>query len=229
MIAAAGRLLRVFVAPVETFREIREKPTWGLAFLVYWALAATAAYLLVSRVDFVEVIESQLAASGQAAPPNLEQGAGFARGCALVGSLLAPPLLCLVLALVFLAFRFLGGDLKYKQSLAIVVHGMMGRAAASLASIPVILSRKSFSAEEMKSASFLHSNLSFLAPENPAPWMSVLLVNLDVFTLGTLLLLSVGYHVAGGVPRTRAFLGVFGLWFLAVAVQVGLAALPSLR
>lgn len=229
MIEAAGRLFRVFVAPGETFRELREKPTWGLGLVVYWALAATAAYLLVSRVDFAEVLESQIAASGGQAPSNLEQGAGFARGCALVGSLLAPPIFALLLALVFLAFRLFGGDFNFRQSFSIVVHAMMARAAAALASIPVILSRKSFSAEEMKTASFLHSNLGFLAPENPAPWLSVLLISLDVFTLGALVLLSIGYHVAGGVPRTRAFLGVFGLWVLAVAVQMGLAALPSLR
>lgn len=214
MIEAAGRLFRVFVAPGETFRELREKPTWGLGLVVYWALAATAAYLLVSRVDFAEVLESQIAASGGQAPSNLEQGAAFARGC---------------VALLFFGFRLFGGDFNFRQSLSIVVHGLMPRAAAALASIPVILSRKSFSAEEMKTASFLHSNLGFLAPENPAPWLSVLLISLDVFTLGALVLLSLGYHVAGGVSRTRAFLGVFGLWVLSVAAQMGLAALPGLR
>lgn len=229
MIQEAGRLLRVFVDPVETFREIREKPTWVLGFLIYWALASAAAYLLVSRVDFVEVLESQFAASGQAAPPNIEQSAGFARGCSSAASLLAPPIFCLVLALVFFAFRLLGGDFNYRQSLAITVHGLMPRAAASLASIPVILSRESFSAEEMKTASFLYSNLGFLAPENAPAWLSVVLANLDVFTVGTLVLLSIGFHVAGNVPRARAWIGVFGLWLFAVAVQAGFAALPSLR
>lgn len=229
MIQEAGRLFRVFVAPGETFRELREKPTWVLGLLVYWALAATAAYLLVSRVDFVEVLESQFAASGSQAPPNLEQSAGFARGCATVASWLAPPIFCLVLALVFLAFKLLGGDFDYRQSLAITVHGLMPRAAASLASIPVILSRESFSAEEMKTASFLHSNLSFLAPENAPAWLSVVLASLDVFTFGALVLLSIGFHVAAKVPRGLAYFGIFGLWLLVVAVQAGMALLPSLR
>jgi hypothetical protein len=200
-----------------------------LGFLVYWALGAVASFLLVSRVDFVEVLESQLAAQGQQAPPNLEQSAGFFRGCSIVTSVLAPPILCLLIALIFLAFRLFGGELNYRRSLAITVHGLMPRAAAALASIPVILSRESFTAHEMKSASFLYSNLGFLAPENAPDWLSVLLGTLDVFTLGSLVLLAIGYQVAGNVPRVRAFLGVFGLWLVAVAVQVGLAAIPSLR
>jgi hypothetical protein len=134
-----------------------------------------------------------------------------------------------LLALIFLALRLFGGDFDFRKSLAITVHGLMPRTAAALVSIPVILSRDHFSPEEMKSASFLFSNLSFLAPENAAPWLSALLANLDVFTIATLVLLSIGYHVAGKVPRSRSFGAVFGLWLIVVVVQVGLAALPSLR
>jgi hypothetical protein len=229
LISEAGRLFGVFVAPGETFRAIREKPTWVLGFLIYWVLGAGASYLLVSRVDFIEVLEAQFAAQGQQAPPNLDQSAGFVRGCSTVGSLIGPPILCLLIALIFLAFRLFGGELDYRRSLAITVHGLMPRAAAALVSIPVILSRESFTAQEMKSASFLYSNLSFLAPENAPAWLAVLLGALDVFTLGSLVLLAIGYQVAGNVPRGRAFLGVFGLWLVVVAVQVGLAAIPSFR
>ena len=229
MIQEAGRLLRVFVAPGEVFREIREKPTWVLGFLLYWALGAVAAYLLLARVDFVEVLESRFAASGQQAPPNLEQSAGMAHGCAMVFSLIGPPIICLLIALVFMALRLFGGDFNFRQSLAITVHGLMARTAAALVSIPVILSRDHISAEEMKSGAFLFSNLGFLALENAAPWVSVLFMSVDVFTLATLVLLSIGYHVAGKVPRLRAFLFVFGIWLLVVAVQVGFAALPGLR
>ncbi len=225
----AGRLLRVFVAPGEVFAEIREKPTWVLGFLLYWALSAAASYLLLSRVDFVEVIESQMAAAGQQVPPNVEQSAGFAHGCAMVFSVIGPPVLCLLAALIFMALRLFGGAFDYRQSLAITVHGLMGRTAAALVSIPIILSRDHISGDEMKTASFMVSNLGFLAPENAAPWLSALLANLDVFTLATLVLLSIGYQVAGKVPRGKAFAGVFGIWFLLVAVQVGLAALSSLR
>jgi hypothetical protein len=229
LIEEAGRLLRVFVAPGETFRAIRERPTWVLGFMLYWALASGAGFLLVSRVDFVEVMESQFAAQGRQAPANVEQSVGLVRGCATVGTVLAPPVVCLILALIFLSFRLFGGDFNYRQSLAITVHGLMPRAAAALASIPVILSRESFTADEMKSASFLYSNLTFLAPENAPAWQSVLLGSLDIFTLATLVLLSIGYCEAGKVPGKRAFLGVFGLWLIAVAVQVGLAALQGPR
>ncbi|HXU33567.1 MAG TPA: Yip1 family protein [Thermoanaerobaculia bacterium] len=229
MIQEAGRLFRVFVAPGEVFREIREKPTWGLGFLLFWALGALSAYLLLARVDFIEVLESQFTASGRPVPPNLDQSAGMAHGCAMVFSAIGPPIICLLIAAIFLAMRLFGGDFNFRQSLAITVHGLMPRTAAALVSIPVILSRDHFSAQEMKTASFLFSNLGFLAPENAAPWLSTLLVSLDVFTLASLVLLSLGYHIAGKVPRSRAFLSVFGLWLVSVAVQVGLAAMQGLR
>lgn len=229
MIEQAGRLFRVFVAPGEVFREIREKPTWVLGFLLYWALASTAAILLTSRVDFIEGIEAQMIAQGRQVPPNLDQAAGFFRGCSTVGGVLGPPIVCLLIALIFLSFRLVGGEFDYRQSLAITVHGLMPRAAAALVSIPVILSRDSFSLQEMKSASFLFSNLSFLAPENAAEWLKVLLGSLDIFTLTALALLSIGYRVAGKVPGRRAFLGVFGLWLLLVVGLVGFTALQSLR
>ncbi len=224
MIEQAGRLFRVFVAPGETFRELRLKPTWVLGFLLFWALSAGAGFLLLSRVDFTEILAAQFEAQGQQAPPNLDQSAGLVRGCSTVASLIGPPIFCLLIALLFLGFKVVGGDFNFRQSLAITVHALMPRAAAALVSIPVILARDSFSPQEMQSASFLFSNLSFLAPENAAPWILVLLASLDLFTLGTLLLLAIGYHVAGQVPRTRAFMGVFGLWLVVVGAQVGLAA-----
>lgn len=229
MIQDAGRLLRVFVAPGEVFREVREKPSWVLGFLVYWALASSSAILLMSRVDFIEGIEAQMAAQGRPVPPNLDQAAGFFRGCSTAGGVLGPPVVCLLIALIFLTFRLWGGDFDYRRSLAITVHGLMPRAAAALASIPVILSRDSFSLDEMKSASFLFSNLSFLAPPNAADWLKALLASLDIFTIGSLALLSIGYRVAGQVPGKRAYLGVFGLWLILVAGLVGFAALSSLR
>jgi hypothetical protein len=81
----------------------------------------------------------------------------------------------------------------------------------------------------MKSASYLFSNLNFLAPENAPEWLSVLLGSLDVFTVGALVLLSIGYRVAGRVPGGRAWVGVFGLWITLVAGLVGFTALSSLR
>ncbi len=225
----AGRLIRVFVAPGEVFRELREKPTWVLGFLIYWALASTTAFLLTSRVDFIEGIEAQMAAQGQNAPPNLDQAAGMIRGCSTVGGILGPPIVCLLLALIFLGFRLFGGDLDYRRSLAITVHGLMPRTAAALASIPVILSRESFSMQEMKSASFLFSNLSFLASDTTPEALKVLYGNLDVFTIATLVLLAMGFRIAGNVPGKRSYVVVFGLWLLFVGGLVGVTALSSLR
>ncbi|HXU45006.1 MAG TPA: Yip1 family protein [Thermoanaerobaculia bacterium] len=226
---AASRLWRVFVAPVETFREIQDDPRWVLAFVLLWVLASISAFLLISRVDFTEMVRQQLEAQGQQVPANLESSARMIRGCSTAGTFLGPPIFYLVIAAAFLLFNLLGGELSYKRSLAITVHGLMPQALGSLLAIPVILSRDSFTPEEMQSASFLYSNLGFLAPEGAKPWLLALLGKIDVFTLAALLLLAIGFHVAGKVPRARAFAGVFGLWILAVAVQVGLAAMRGVR
>jgi hypothetical protein len=225
--SSLGRLLGVFVAPGRTFRSIAVKPTWLLAWLVFYVVSCGTLFLAFQKVDFAAGIREQMAAQHVQMPAGGEERAariGKTFGLTAVAFTLL--LLTFVPPAIYLVLNLFGGELDYRRSLAVSVHAGLPRALAALLSLPVILSRGAIPLKEVQGGGLLLSNLAFLAPD-AGPALRVLLVNLDLFALWSLVLSIVGYHIAAKVSRTTATAVVVGLWLLGIGLQVGLAALGS--
>lgn len=221
-----SRVATVLFKPAETFAEIAERPTWGVALAVFLALSTIATLVVFSRFDVLEAMRQQIASQHQAVPAGFEGRAGLIKGCSEAGAIAVPAIALLIAAAIFLVFNLAGGQLGFKTSFAVVVHASMPNAVGALLTVAVALSRPAWTAAEVQGG-LLHSNLAFLAPADASKTLVALLTRVDLFSLWTLVLLTIGFRIAAKVSRTTSAAVVFGLWIVLVAVVVGFAALGA--
>lgn len=227
--SAPARLVGALTSPGRTFRDIAARPTWGLVLAVLVVLSAITSGLLVQRIDrdqFRQQMREQIEAQGQpVTEESLAMAEKFGVGCG-VG---AAPIIILVayflIAGLLMGFNLLGGRLDYRTSLSVTLHAMLPFAVAGLLSIPVVIGRGSVTLEELQGGTLLPSNLAAFAPEDAGRRLLALLSSFDLFTVWTLALFVLGYHLAAKVSKGTATAVIVGLWLLWVGVKVGLAGL----
>ena len=225
--SSLGRLIGVLISPGKTFRSIAERPTWVVALVVLVLLGAAAGYLIVQKLDMAEVISQSMGDRGrQATDEEIERATEmferFGWLGALVGTTVVAPLGFLVFALVFwVVFKLQGGEFSYQTSLSVTLHSLMPTAVLSLLSLPVIYSRGTIGLEESQRG-VLFSNLAPLAPEEAGTALTALMASIDLFTIWSLVLLTIGYSIVGRVSKTSAGFTVVILWIVYVVAKVGL-------
>jgi hypothetical protein len=220
-----GRLIGALVAPGRTFQSIAQRPTWVVPMLVLVLLSTGTAYLMFQRVDFMEIMREQMADQGRPVPSEMEQAGGFMQGCYTAAFFLGSIAIPLAGAAFFLLFNFFGGKLRYPVSLSVLLHSMMPLAVSSLLTLPIILSRDTFTVEEVQGGRLLPSSLAVLAPEDAGPQLLALLSSVNFFSLWCMVLLVIGYSLAARVSKTTVAITVLSLWVLFTLVTVGLAGL----
>lgn len=227
--SAWARLAGVLFSPEKTFRSIAQRPTWLPPLLVLALLGTLLGFLISQRMDYREMFRERMAEQEQeVSEEQLEQMAEvsekFGPVGALAGGLLFTPAIYLALAGIFLvAFRLLGSELEYQASLSTLLHGLMPMAVAALLSLPVVLGREAFTAEDTQRGVLL-SNLGALAPEDAGPVVAALLASVDLFAIWAVVLLVIGYRVVARVSTAAAAGTVLAFWLLYVAGKAGLAA-----
>ncbi len=79
--------------------------------------------------------------------------------------------------------------------------------------------------ESFNIKNFAPTNLgAFLDPVETNKALYTLATWLDVVTIWTLVLLSIGIAIVAGVKRSSGYIAVFGWWVLFVLISVGWAA-----
>ena len=106
-----------------------------------------------------------------------------------------------------------------------VVHAGMPVVVSILLSLPVVLSRARLGYDDVKSGSFLQSNLAFLAPEGSKAWVTALYASADFFAIWSLILSVIGFKAVSRLSTQAVAVTVVVISLLFVAVRVGLAAL----
>ena len=226
-----GRLIGVLVSPGKTFRAIAERPTWAVAMAVLLLASAALGYLSGTRTDYRDVITRSIAESGRDLPAGaaeqqiemMEKAGPIISG---VGAPVAVLFFSLLGALIYwILFKLQGSDFSYKSSLAASLHAAMPVVVSLLLSLPVILSRPSLGYDDVKSGTFLKSNLSFLAPEGAPAWMAALYASVDFFAIWSLALSIIGYRATTRLSTRAVAVTVVIVTLVFVGVRVGLSAL----
>lgn len=232
--SSLARLVGVLFSPGRTFELIRQRPTWLVALVVLVLLGTLSGYLISDRLDWEDVTREQLAQSSrQLSEEQIEQSIAFTESFApkmvIVGPLLGGPVIYLLIALLYwVLLRLLGGELTYKASFATTLHGLVPSAGvAVLLGLPVILSRGELSYDVIRTGSVLASNLGSFAPEETSTSMLALLSSVDVFSIWSLILLSIGFAVVARVSRAKAASAIVGLWAVYVLFKIGAAAIQG--
>ena len=218
-----GRVIGALISPEKTFRSIAERPTWVVPLVVFVLVMALVTALTFQKIDFAEVVQQQMAAQGREAPPEAEGASGFMKGCFGVAFVVGPILMVLIFAGVYMIFNLFGGQLRYKTSLSVVLYASMPGLVKALLTLPVVFSRKEISMEELQRGQVLKSSLAFLAPEDAGPRLLVLLSSIDFFTLWSVVLTIIGFHIAARVSKTTAAAVSIAVWLLLILFGVVMA------
>ncbi len=229
--SSSGRLLGALVSPVKTFRSLAERPTWGAALLVLLVASGAVAYVVGLRTDYRDVITQSLKEKGrdvqeaQLEPQiNLMQKAGPIISACTVPVVIV--LVTLLAALVYwVVFKLLGSDFSFKTSFAVTLHAAIPGVIAALLTLPVVLSHATLGYADVKSGTFLQSNLAFLAPADAKAWVTALYASVDFFSLWSIVLSIIGYKAVSRLSTQQVAAIVVLVSLVFIGVRVGLAAL----
>lgn len=228
-----GRLIGVLVAPGETFRSIAERPTWLPPLLVLALLGAAVGLVLQMRTDPEEMVRGQLEMVKVDVPQEQvdkmiedaeNRTTGAKVGLTAVGVVIQAVIYAVVAVLFWIGFRMFGSEMDYLRSLATTLYGFMPLAVASLINLPLMFARESLTFEEARDGGVLVSSLKALAPEDASAVTGALLGSFDLFTIWTLVLLTIGYRAVAKVSTAVAAGIVILFWLVYVVGKVGLAA-----
>jgi len=228
--SAVQSLWGVLLAPEKTFQALAARPVWLPALLLLVASALALSILITPRLDMKQVIREAIEESGQEVPAaQIDLQVEMADKFKWVGTasqvILQPGALLLMAGVFLVLLRLAGSEIDFRRSLAVSVHGLLPQALATVLAIPVVLSRSELSMQDLRSATFLRSNLAAFAPESTGKAMLSLLSSVDLFSLWTIALLAIGFRVVGRVSKAAAWGVVLTLWVLMVGGKLALAAI----
>ncbi len=228
-----GRLFGVLFSPGKTFRSIAERPTWLVPLLALMLVTGAVWYLAGSRIDFRETIPASMKQSGREVPPEqlepqiefMEKAGRYIYG---FSTPFVVALFILFFALIYwLVFKLLGAEFSYKSSFSVVLYASVPALVAALLSLPVILSKPSLGFDDIKTGTFLASNLAFLAPEDAPAWVAAALASVDFFSLWSLALTIIGFRAVSRLSTQAVAATAIVIWLIAVGIRVGWTALFS--
>ena len=231
------RVVTVLTAPTATFRAVAERPTWVAPLLVLLLLGAAASTLVIFKTDpqaQEELVRERMEERGMS-------GAELDRAVAQATEITAKirpilPVLSIgfmvvaylvVAAVLWGGVRAVGGEGSFVKGLSTTLHGLMPQGVAALLSIPLLLTVESVDPETAESGGILASSLAALAPEDVSPPLRALLGSVDFFSIWSLVLLVLGFHVTARVSKGTSAAVVLGAWVLWVAAKVGFMTLMT--
>ena len=221
-------------SPGTAFDEVKESKTgrWLAPFAILYVITSAVAAFHFLRIDMVaemrEVMEVQMAASGQPWPDELDKMLPIITGFTFAMAFVAIPGTILVLGFCgWLASRIFGGKAGFGQALGVVVRAKMPLLIGSLVGLLVAL----LMAEPPG-----FTEMASLVKDHPATWLGVEAThpffnfsrNFSVFALWSLGLLAHGTHKALGLSKGKAWLTWGTLFGALVAVTGAMAMLGHL-
>lgn len=207
----------IFYAPSKVFAEWKNRGwvgPWLIVSLIIVVLFVGTKSLMQPVFD--AEIGRAMAKAQQAQHLTADQmvaGRGFAQTIAVVFGAIAIPIVVLLIGIVlWLVGRVVGSTQTIPAALMVGSFAYFPKILASLAAVVVVLVRDPAHLTGKYSVTlgpgfFLDANTT-----NPA--ILELVGRFDVFTLWTTVLLGIGLHVTGKVPKAQAYAAAAAVWVL---------------
>jgi hypothetical protein len=226
-------LIDIYFSPREAFARILRAPKLLVPIVVYALIVLGFTGVWMSKMDPHEFMKTQIEESPRADQMSAEQKAQIieqqAKFMPVFGWVVGPVFITIMLlvvsgALMFVFRFFYGGDVLFKQALAIVVWTFL---AVSVVSVPVTLAILALKGDwNVDPNQAVMANLGLLLDKSTAAkplW--ALFTSIDVFVLWMVFLLAVGFGVACKKPTSSTIWGVAVPWLIIVGIKVGWSAL----
>ena len=215
------RVADTFVAPQKTFNDIkRGNRSWWLP----WIIAALFTYVLfgavVQKIGIQQVVDNQIRMSPKAqeqmaqAAPERRETSNKISARITEGAFIAGPVLGLIVAAVVslalwgtINFAF-GGKAKFGNVFAVIYYAWLPSIVKVLLGVAVIYG--GMAPESFNIKNYAPTNLgAFIDPVETNKALYALATSLDIVTIWTLVLLSMGVATVAGVKRSSGYIAVF--------------------
>lgn len=231
------RIVKTFLAPQETFADIRRSASWWAPFLVMSLFTLIFAYAVDKKVTFQKVSDSQMKMASSAQLERMEQVPPEQRAKIMEQQVTVTKIITyafpvftiiwlLIVALVLWGtFSFGAGatEINFGRSMAIVTYASLIGIIKTL--LTIILLFAGMDVDEFNIQNPIGTNPGFFMNFQETPrFLYAFASGLDVFLFAVLAMTAYGFHITGRIKKGTAFGIVFGWYFAFLLVSAGLGA-----
>ena len=228
------RVAYTFTAPSKTFKDIKRSTSWWLPFLLGLLATAGLFFTVQSKVGWEQVSENQIRMNAKQSEQmdkltpeqrstQLTIAAKFTQGIFLAFPILGLIVTAIMAGVLLATINFgFGGKAKFWEAFAVCYYGSLPGLIKVILGIAALLAGAA--PESFNSRNFSGTNIGYyLAPDTNKAVLA-LATSLDVITIWTLILYSIGFATIAGVKRSSGYIAVFGWWIVIVLCGAGIAA-----
>jgi len=227
------RVVDTFLAPAKAFEDMVRSTSWWLPFVVGTLSSYLLTFAIASKVGWSQLVDNTILSSPstQSKMANLDPSQLAMQhkimAYSFEGAFYAAPLInivsLLIIAVVIWAvinFVFAGKS-TFGQVFCVANYAFLPAAIkAIIAALVLFLGN---SAENFTLQNMLGTSPGYYI-EDIGP-LKTFLTSFDLFTIWTLVLMSLGLAIVAKTKRSSGFIAVVGLWFITVLVSTGMAAI----
>lgn len=210
--------LDIFYAPTQVFAR-RMDGKFGLALLVLVVLSAVLMYAGMQALEpaYSGEVERQMAGAAaqnpNMTPEQMEAARGFGGIMMLVMGVIFLPIIVLLSGLtLWLVGKLFDSTQTLAQGLMVATYAnfprfVLGSLLMTLQGFVMDLSN----VDRLYDVTF---SAARFAPEGSSELMLAILSRFDVFLIWAVVLLGIGLHVTGRIPKSKAMIAAFIVWAL---------------
>ena len=223
-----GRLIGVFFSPKATFEDIALRPSWVIPVVLMTILGLGVAFVMNQKVDWRDVASKRIEESPRAAnltaeqkQQQIEMSAKISPGIAYGFGVAWPILQALIVGgILLLAYNVIGGaNARFGASLGITAHAFFPWILYSLLFI-LILYLKAPGTVDLENP--IATNVGAFLPESTPKALMALGKSIDIFSIWSLLLISIGFAAVNPKKlKGKSLSIVIAVWAVYVALKMG--------
>jgi hypothetical protein len=228
------RVIYTFTAPSKTFTDIKRNASWWLPLVLTVIFSYAFFAAITTKVTWSQVAENSVRLSPRQSEQmdkltpeqratQMKIVAGFTEGIMAATPVVAILVTAVMAGILLATMNFgFGGKATFWQAFAVVwFAGLPGLLKLLLGTIAIFAG---LDPENFNMNNFAGTNIGYYLPQDTAKPLLALATALDLTTIWTLVLCSIGISIVAGTKRSSGYIAVFGWWLLLVLLGVGSAA-----
>ena len=217
-------IIEIFYAPSQVFARRRDNPKFWGAFVILSILLALGVWVMfrnlssVMDAEFAKRSQAMLQKNPQLTQEQLDKGRQFSQAVAPYFGMIGVMISTLVLGVaVWLVGKLFDAKADVKQGVMI----------ATFASFPKIIDlilaailAMTIGTANITSMSAAGPSVARFAPADTTPLMLGVLSRFSIGIVWATILIAIGLHVVGRIPKGRAYAAAIVLWLVGTAFTV---------
>jgi hypothetical protein len=215
-------IIQTFASPKRGLTAAVRQRSFVPALVVSTVVAVGTTAAIAPKLDLAAAqVEALKERKPDMTPQQVEEavalGAKVGRIGMIASALLGPTIAALFAALfMWFGLKVANGTATFVSSLSVVAYSLLPGSLRAILSLPAALSRDAIDVKRVEH--LLPSSLGALAPESMHPSIVGMLSAIDLFSLWSLALLTIGMALAASFSVKRSAVVVIALWAAYVAV-----------